>query len=391
MKNMARILAVSFSILAAWLGVSCADPETKDPDIVLRVSIAEDVSFVRIYIKQPYKICAVGSEKPLLEGPCIATKIVNVKDGLMIYDKIYKVPAIRIKTDKDSRMYVDKKLFRGAIDIVKKGNGRLLVINYVSLDDYLYGVLYHEVSHRWPMEVLKAQAIAARTFALYQARHNKLQPYDLRSDIYSQVYGGSDFERWSTTMAVNVTKGKALTYNGDLLPCYYHATCAGHTEDAANLWKVDLPALRGVPCDYCKESPYYCTWTKEIPLYMLECKLRDGGYKIGKIAGVTVLSRNASGRVDKVEVRDDGGVSVIMTGKDFRQLVGPNEARSTRFEPCVKWGVLVLEGSGWGHGVGMCQWGAYGQAKQGRKADEILQYYYPGSRIMTIDKIKDKL
>jgi stage II sporulation protein D len=237
------------------------------------------------------------------------------------------------------------------------------------------------------MEVLKAQAIAARTFALYQARQNKLQPYDLRSDIYSQVYSGSDFERRSTTMAVDATRGKVLTYKGDLLPAYFHATCSGATEDSSSLWKVDIPPLDGVACDFCKESPHQW-WIKDIPLWDLEKKMRATGYNIGNIVSVKVLSKNRSERVEKLEIVAEDGGTVIMSGKDFRQMIGPNELRSTKFDVSVALGQLIIRGRGWGHGVGMCQWGAYGQAKQDKSVDEILKYYYPGAEITTIGKLK---
>lgn len=291
------------------------------------------------------------------------------------------------KNGPDGSTFVDGRRFRGSVDVVKKDNGKFMVINKLPLDEYLYGVLYHEVSHHWPMEVLKAQAIAARTFALYQLRQNKTQSYDLRSDIYSQVYGGKTSEKWSTTMAVNRTKGEVLTYKGDIFPAYYHATCGGVTEDAANLWNLDIEPLRGVACPYCSDSPHY-KWAKQIPLWSLEKTLRDNGYKLGKIATITILSKNKSGRVDKIEIKDDAGTSVVLTGKDFRQMMGPNDVRSTKFYASIKWGSLVLDGLGWGHGVGMCQWGAYGLARSGKKCDEILKYYYPGSEISTIDKIK---
>ena len=295
--------------------------------------------------------------------------------------------SVTTKKGWDGDAYVDGRKFRGSIDIIKKDNGKFMVINRLPLDDYLYGVLYNEVSHRWPMEVLKAQAIAARTFALYQVRENRAQAYDLRNDVYSQVYGGSASEKWSTTIAVNKTKGQVLTYKGDIFPAYYHATCAGYTEDAANLWNVNLAPLKGVPCSFCTDSPHY-RWGKEISLFMLEKRLKESGYKIGKITAASVLSKNKSGRADKIELKDDNGASIILAGKDFRQILGPNEIRSTKFGLSMRSGLLVVDGLGWGHGVGMCQWGAYGQALQGKKADEILKYYYPGAEISTIDKIK---
>ena len=237
------------------------------------------------------------------------------------------------------------------------------------------------------MEVLKAQAIAARTFALYQIRQNKAQAYDLRNDIYSQVYGGRESEKWSTTVAVDRTKGEVLVYKDDIFPTYYHATCGGYTEDASNLWNVDLAPLKGVSCSFCSDSPHY-RWTKAISLRTLEKKLKEGGYKIGKTSFVTILSKNRSGRVDKIEIKDDSGAAVVLTGKDFRQMLGPNDVSSTNFNASIRLGLLFLDGIGWGHGVGMCQWGAYGMARKGKKCDEILKYYYPGAEISTMDKIR---
>ncbi|MCX5677745.1 MAG: SpoIID/LytB domain-containing protein [Candidatus Omnitrophica bacterium] len=384
----------AFFILAYLFAMFCASSAValdagSDP-IVVRVSIMDDKDSVYLSVKDAYKIYAINSDRVLMSGPRLATNISATKDGLMVGAKELKMGGISVKAEGKTRIYVGGRLFRGDVDIIRKENNKLMLINHIGLEDYLYGVLYHEVSHRWPMEALKSQAIAARTFALYQARQNKMQPYDLRSDIYSQVYGGSTSERWSTTMAVNVTKGKILVYNGDILPAYYHATCAGSTEDAANLWKVDIPPLKGVICNFCVRSPHY-KWTKEVPLWSLENKLRENSYKIDKIASVNILSRNESGRVDKMEIKDSAGVSILLTGKDFRQIMGPNELRSTKFEASIKYGSLMIEGRGWGHGVGMCQWGAFSMASQGKKAEDILKFYYPGAEIATIDSVKSKL
>ena len=108
------------------------------------------------------------------------------------------------------------------------------------------------------------------------------------------------------------------------------------------------------------------------------------------IKDMVIKSKNMSGRVDKLEIKDDADVSCIMTAKDFRQMMGPNDMRSTNFEPSINGDKLILKGIGWGHGVGMCQWGAFGMARQGKKAEDILQYYYPGTEIVSIDKIPGK-
>lgn len=386
-KNIAVIFALSTIIAICQVYSLWAD---KIDSTIVRVLIIDNKESVSLYLRGGYKIYPINSDTLLMEGRNLRAKVTATKGGLLIDKKDIKIYGVKVRTNKDSDIYVDGRQFRGDIDIVKKDNLKLMVINYIALDDYLYGVLYHEVSHRWPIEAIKAQAIAARTFALYQARQNKAQVYDLRNDIYSQVYGGRTSEKWATTRAVDLTKDQILTYNGDILPAYYHATCAGHTEDASNLWNDNIPPLKGVPCNFCEGSPHY-KWSKNIPLWVLEDSLKKGGYKIGKISSISVLSRNGSGRVDKIDIKDNAGISIVLTGKDFRQMLGPNEIRSTRFDVSIAWGVLEIEGLGWGHGVGMCQWGAYGMASKGKKAEEILKYYYPGTEIVTIDKIKDKL
>lgn len=360
------------------------------PSIPLRICVIDSKDRINLILKGGYKIYEINSDRVLMEGSRLKAFVRTAKGGLVIGDKEIKVTGVKVRVYKDSNIFIDGRRFRGDIDIVRKDDLKLLVINKVDLEDYLYGVLYHEVSHRWGQEVLKAQAIASRTFAVYQAKQNKLQPYDLGSDIYSQMYGGRTSERWATTRAVDLTKDMVLSFNGDIFPTYYHATCAGHTEDASNLWNVDLPPLKGVECNFCKKSPHY-RWTKDIPLWEIENKLEGNGYKVGKIASISVLSKNKSGRIDKLEIKDEAGVSIILTGKDFRQMLGPNNVRSTNFEPSIKWSNLALKGYGWGHGVGMCQWGAYGMARKGKNAEEILKFYYPGAEITTIDKIKDKL
>ncbi len=387
MFDMKNKLAIFLVIALSLASVTMADtlPGT-DLNPIIRVCIIDNADNVRLALKRGVKIYAIDSGKVLFEGVSLTSDVAVTKTGLRVGRKHVKSPGVRVKTENDSSVYVDEKRFRGDVEIIRKENSKLMVINYINLEEYLYGVLYHEVSHRWPMEALKAQAIAARTFALYQARQNRLQSYDLRSDIYSQVYGGSSYEKWSTTKAVDVTKGEVLTFKGDIFPAYYHATCAGYTEDAANLWNVELAPLKGVECNYCTLSPHF-KWTKSIPLWELKNMLRANGYDIDDIQSIKILSRNKSGRVDKVDIQDNAGVSVNLTAKDFRQLVGPNVIRSTRFDVEIKWGQLLVNGLGWGHGVGMCQWGVFGMAKAGKKADEILKYYYPGADITTIDKL----
>jgi stage II sporulation protein D len=388
MRNISILLSLMLALSFVMPQASIAAENGNNPAI--RVLVLDNRDSVSLAAKGTYKVYSMPSEKLLTGGYILHTKVSASEQGIMFGSRELKFSKIRVMVPEGALIYLDGRSFRGTVDIMKKDNMKLAVINRIALEEYLYGVLYNEVSHRWPMEAIKAQGITARTFALYQARQNKMQDYDLTNDIYSQVYSGATSERWSTTRAVKLTRGKILTYKDDIFPAYYHATCGGKTEDAANLWNIDIEPLKGSECGFCKESPHF-KWMKNIPLSEIEKKLGDNGYKVGKIKRVTVMARNKTGRVDKIEIKDDSDVSCMLTGKDFRRMMGPNDVRSTNFEPSIDNDKLTLSGIGWGHGVGMCQWGANGMAGHGKNAEEILKIYYPGAEITTIDKIVGKL
>lgn len=388
---MKKIL-LTFIIAVVFLTIlteECTSLE-KDTNPVLRILVLDNRDTISLAIKGTYHVYSISSDKLLTGGYILHTKVKGGEQGIMFGARELKFSKIRLTVPSGSFIYMDGRSFRGAIDIIRKDNMKLMIINRVPLEEYLYGVLYNEVSHRWPIEAIKAQAITARTFALYQARQNKLQDYDLTNDIYSQVYTGETSERWATTRAVKLTTAQVLTFKGDVFPTYYHATCGGHTEDATNLWNIDLSPLKGVECTFCKNSPHY-KWVNRTPLSDVEKKLNDNGYKVGKIKSVAVLSKNKSLRAEKIEIKDDADISSILTAKEFRQIMGPNDVRSTAFEPAIKNDKLILSGIGWGHGVGMCQWGAKEMAERGKRCDEILKYYYLGAEITTIDKVSGKL
>ena len=379
-------MAISVSFFAGPGQVSCAGAQSGRE---VRILVLDGKDAARLSLKGRYTMSDIATGKILMEGPHLNSDVKALPAGMLVGEAEFGSSGIKVSAAKDADIYINWKRFRGQVDIIRKPDGLLMVINHIGIEKYLYGVLFHEVSPRWPMETLKAQAIAARTFAVYQAAQTKDRPYDLTSDIYSQVYGGRGSERWATTRAVDLTKEMVLAYKGQVFPAYFHATCAGFTESASNLWKGgDIEPLKGgVFCPYCRISPHYL-WHREIPLGELERKLKGAGRDVGRIASVRCLGRNASGRVDNLEIKDDSGKTVIIPAKDFRLIVGPNDVRSTRFITKIKWGKLVLDGLGWGHGVGMCQWGAYGLGKKGKSAEEILKFYYPGAEVAAIDELK---
>ncbi len=362
----------------------CASPrvfaqDTKPQDIV-RVCVLKNADSVRLSVNTGYKIYELKNQGLIKEGKSLyKVRITATPDGLLVGDTPVNSDGIKIDSNKDGRIYLDRWRFRGEVYISKTKDLKLVVVNSLDVEDYLYGVLYHEVSHRWPYEALKAQAVAARTYALYQKRIMRDKDYDLTADIYSQVYGGRTSEKYRTNKAVDLTKGEVLTYNGDIFPAYYHATCGGFTEDAGNLWNMDLAPLKGVECKFCKRSKHF-NWKMKIKLKDMEGLLNGAGYKVKDITAIKIESRNKSNRINNVIITNSAGDTVI-PGKDFRIALGPNLLRSNNYEVSIAEDTAVFNGIGWGHGVGMCQWGAYFMARKGYKAEEILKYYYPGTEI----------
>jgi len=362
--------------------------QEKNPPIILRVAIITNVSTVEISFHETCKLEVLHTNELLEFLPYLKkTRVYPLVDGLKLGEKVYKVAGIKIKPLKEEgEIIIEGRKYRGEIDIVRTKDFNLLVINHIELEKYLCGVLPHEVSRHWPIEALKAQAIASRTYALYQKKINKDKDYDLTSDFYSQIYGGKGAEKYRTTRAVNLTTNKVLTYKGEIFPAYFHACCGGATEDAKELWNVDIPPLKGVKCDFCYQSPHYL-WERFISMKDLVEKLNANGYPVKeKILGIIPKERNASGRIRKLTIITEKDKFEI-SAKEFRQIFDPQIIRSTNFDIELEPDGATFRGYGWGHGVGLCQWGAYFMAIKGYKAENILEFYYPQAELKTIDEI----
>jgi len=347
----------------------------------IRVAILKDVSSLTLAIKGKFDLVQVKTGRT--ERPRKVLNEAKVRpsvDGLMIGPEKFMVGQIKIIPQRDATIFVNNRRFRGEVNIIKNDQELFTVVNHVELEDYIKGVLYHEVSHRWSLETFKVQAIATRTYAFYRMKQGRTQDYDLTDDIYSQVYGGRSSERYRTNIAVNKTKGLILTYKGQILPAYFHATCGGATEDVSELWKEDLPPLKGVICTFCQDSPHY-NWKKNFRLSDIQDKLNSKGYQLRLIKEISVVERNKSGRIRLLEIITRDGQKITVSGKDFRNIVGPNLLKSNNYEIIMKGYFMDLFGHGWGHGVGMCQWGVNAMARLRYKYDEILKYYYPGVEI----------
>ena len=383
MKNLKLFLpaalgAAPFLFVVAALG---AEPNA-DNGPMIRIAIVRDIDRVLIKTGSAYEISDPLTREVLEKGMRFpATTVTKGEKGLKLGKRELPVSRIRFYSRRDVSVYPDSKeyRYRGYVDVILTPKGQLLLVNQLEIEDYIRGVLYHEVSNRWPMESLKAQAVAARSYAMYQVKMNLGKEFDLTNDVYSQVYGGRSGERYRTNLAVDQTKGVVLLYQGKVLPAYFHATCGGHTEDGKELWpRQDLAPLKGVRCIYCRESPHYF-WKQNLTHKDIQDRLNAHGYKIGAVDDVAITQRDVTDRIQTLLITDHDGKQITISGKDFREAIGPNVIRSNNYYVVMQEEDCDFFGKGWGHGVGMCQWGAQGMASLGFTYDKILKFYYPGT------------
>ncbi len=267
----------------------------------------------------------------------------------------------------------------GVVRVLRKGH-TLSVVNQVDLEEYVKGVVPSEVSSAWHPEMLKVQAVAARTYALYNKMLSAAREYDVMSTIQDQVYRGRSGVDRRVEEAVESTRGIVVTHLQAPIYAAFSSTAAGPTEDAVNVWaNKDLPYLKGVECPFDIESPYY-QWKASVKIDQLEQSLRRQGFSVGTIATITPIVYSRAGRVARLRILHSGGETVLR-GEDLRKAVGYTVIPSTQFEVESIGSEVVFTGYGAGHAVGLCQWGAKELAELGYPYNSILQYYYPGTQL----------
>lgn len=347
----------------------------------VRVLIFRDLGSLSLKVNGQYETFDAATDKIIGRGKNLHTTVTVYGGGILLGNTRCNTHKLLIRTDPSRSITINGRELRGDIKLIKDNN-KLLVVNFIGLEDYVKGVSIRETSHYWPFESLKAQVIVFRTFALYKMQESGGKDFDLTSDVYSQVYGGVAAERFRINKAVDQTQGLALVYKGKILPAFYHATCAGHTAASSTVWNIDIEPLKGVSCPFCAESPHF-KWHAVMNLAEAAKTLTKAGHKISGIKEISILGRDHSGRVTDLKIKGDKKEMKILA-KDFRNILGPNIVKSTNFELKTANGDMILEGFGWGHGIGLCQWGAYFMAKLGKTYKQILEYYYPGSGISRI-------
>lgn len=331
------------------------------------------------------------------------------------------IPKISLQPQNGSLIVCDGKPYRGYIYLERRENGELLLINYVGTDDYVSSVLGKEMSYSWPIEALKAQAVCARNFVLCRGNAHKSYGFDVCATTHCQVYGGVESEHENTRRAVNETKGVLAKYNGEIVALYFFATSGGKTESVENVWGSPYGYLKSVNDTYenaDKASKY--RWSVTLTREQIEEKLVAAGANIGTLTKITTDKVSDSGRVmqmtfhgsagthsvklekcrtilglysQKFTILPDGGITFITTSGSANAPIYALSANGVGgiagYSAITEGGVIksvnaessgaqsyTVNGGGYGHGVGMSQWGARGMAENGFTYDQILNHYF---------------
>jgi stage II sporulation protein D len=384
---------VSRRVRALWLlpllalvggaGLAGAEP--------VRVALGEGLAAVEIGVAGHLTVLDAGAGQPLfgITGGRLV-RVVPAGSGLEVSPgpsgrerRRLSMLGVRFEA-RQGLLRIGTRELSGAVEVWRNGDG-LLLVNEVGREDYIAGTVRAEASEKWPLEALRALAVVARTYAVFHQQRGPAKLYHLTASSLHQNFAGRVPEGSPSWEAVRRTTGQVLTWQGSLFPAFYHSDSGGFTEPPQLVFSGDgIPPLPGVRDEFSMDSPNY-TWSVTLPLHAVAERLRQGGVDIaGPITGLSVVERSPSLRVARIAVEHASGTATLR-GTDFRRLVGYDVLRSTLFVPVLaRDGAVRFEGRGWGHGVGLSQFGAKGMAERGYGYAQILEYYYPGTSLATL-------
>ncbi len=381
---------------------------------VVRVLLDDKISTASLKINSPYKLINLDTAEVFNAKKTRGTIHIELgKDGIKIGAHLFKTkriviepknPPAFLRKQEGGPFTINKQSYRGNLELAINADGKTVTaINNVALEAYLAGVVSAEMPSYWDSEALKAQAIAARTYCIYiKSRFGKNRNWDVRATQANQVYKGVAGETLRTNNAVKSTSGIALCCEQDsgiceYFPTYYSSVCGGHTEDTKNVFGDSFVSLGGVECPYCRDitrsSLFYWPMVEFDKKYVTERiikrypKLKDLE-KIEKIEPAKVNTyTNGFKRVISVKLTGSSGKTGILRAEDLRLAIDPTGAKIQSTSCTISRSgdeFIFVSGRGFGHGVGLCQYGARQMAREGKTAQEILIYYYPNSKIKTL-------
>ena len=337
--------------------------------VELRIAVKKDVSQVKVGSSTKATV-RDGKGQKLGELTPMSSLTAKTKGSHIAIAESGAAQELIIEPQDNGYVWIGDRWYRGKTRLIRSGN-KIAAINHVDLEEYLYSVVGAEAISSWPIEALKAQAVAARSYALYKRDRSINNDYDLDTTISTQVYKGLDSEYTTTHQAVNETLGQIMTYDNRVILAAFHSSSGGHTENVEDIWSSPLPYLRAV-VDYDHQSPVF-EWQQIFPV----SRIRTLVAGIGNIRGLQPVKMTPRGRVVTMKVTGDRGTATL-SGKQIRKAL---KLRSTLFRISTDGQNVRIQGRGFGHGLGLGQWGAYYLAQQGVDYHRILAHYYQNASL----------
>lgn len=382
MKKTIVMLLCAALVFACGTGASAYNGEYTEMRLGLFYgSTAQDT--VTLHSSGGFNIC-LGEDGnyaylfSMLEDDIVITKS-GEKDFMINGNPFWTTGQFAIKPAY-GKITVNGTEYRGFVSLKRLSSGDITVINVIGLEEYLWGVVGKEMSPSWNNEALKAQALCARSYALTHRNDFASYGFDLTITQRSQVYGGTAAETESTRRAVSETAGKAIRYNGNVVEAFFFASDGGSTEDVKNVWGSSLPYLKAVldPYEKPEEASRYF-WNVTLSRDEVIKKLVSKSILIGDVQNIEITETAPTGRVTGLRVtgsrgeynaKREGARTLFSLYSQFFAVTRSEDGETYTFS-----------GKGYGHAVGMSQWGAKAMADRGFSCDDIIKFYFTGVEV----------
>lgn len=346
----------------------------------LRVEIAGNASSVDLRVHGPYRLQLGEGAATTLDGEELTlTTVRPTPTGLSVGRESHAVDRLSLVPMAGHPVGVASRRYRGTITIQRKSPKALTVVNVIDAETMLKGVVGAEMPARWPIEALAAQAVTARTFVLYRKIERHGKPVHVSSKDVR--YLGVESETSRTRSAVDQTRGTVLVYGWRMFPAYFHSTCGGRTTSAKQVFgEREIPPLAGCDCGHCTKATFY-SWS---------CKL--DAQEVAKRLGMTAGEKIRHIAPDAAQFGQHATQVVVKTSQGersfdpygFRTALGPDKLKSMAFTVTDTGQTFEFRGRGWGHGVGLCQWGARGLARAHYDWPSIVTHYFPQASLVRV-------
>lgn len=365
----------------------------------LRVLLERSVDApLSIRIDGPYLVKPLGDWRVLAQGESLKTADIAASEGgIRIGLRDFPHYRVEVEVVESGTLWVGQNRYHGNLRLVRRAGDHFAAVNVVGLEDYVASVVAGEMPDAFPDAAREAQAVAARSYAIYQSKtFGAGSDFDVRDSSRSQRYLGIEqesddggrmrIETAESRRAAAATRGIVVVYEGRLIPTYYSAVCGGHTNSGKSLFSATWPPLVGVACEHCSQAPHY-RWHEVLDWNDLTPRLTEfldqRGRDVGNLERLEVV-RAAGAVLPSVRIVGTEGYYDVPANEFRLRIAGSTRLLSPNFQLDTVQTELHFRGRGWGHGVGMCQWGARGRALEGDHCAAILAYYYPGTELVYV-------